>query len=169
MKKLMIALTFLSFNSYAGPVWLTMGASVLSQIKADLPSGSVVHSEGDVAGIIQVDAADVSKISGTIHNNLHRCGGFASFETKTEALGSIKRLAFWNRNKNVAHASYEIKAKELLHPIVQKVSGIQILSTIESLSNFQTRHYQSAEGKKAAEMIRDGWAKMSASRSDISD
>lgn len=166
MKIIYLTLAVLSFNSYAKPVWVNIGSSVLSAIKGELPKSAIIHQEGLHAGLLELDSKDVPKISGSIHHKLNRCGGFASFETKGDAIFSIKRLAFWNRERNISFAELEIKAADMVHPMMAQISLPQIQGTIEKLSSFKTRFHNTPEGKKSTELIHQNWSKIAAARSD---
>ncbi len=158
----------LSLNAYAGPVWLTMSSAVLSGIQSTLPKNALVLEHKDNTSLIQVQDADVSKISGTIHQKLKRCGGFSAHSNFADGKDGLSKFAFWNRRKNLEFSSYEVDKHDITQPMIDDVSEDEIRAMILSLSSFKNRGHKSASGVESTQSIKDKWAELSQGRSDIS-
>lgn len=170
MKKV-IGLVALTLSVAAGAAsdahWLTVDNAVLAKIRPQLNKSVQTVFTGEGASVVKLNAQEIEKLSGVIHDELHRCGGFIqhdSFEEAKEALTSQGNIHF---AKRAIFADYEINQKSFVAPLMNQVSEQSIRGMIETLSNYKTRHYKSDTGVQSSEFIRDSWAKLASKRNDV--
>lgn len=170
MKKIIgLVLLTASAATMAAPKtqWLTVDNEVLLKIRPKMNKSvqSLYSAQG--ATVVQLTDVEVEKLSGLIHDELHRCGGFIthdSFEEAREALSFQGDMYF---AKSALFADYTITKHSVVTPMVEQVKESSIRETIINLSNFNTRYYKSETGVKSSEFIRDTWANLSKHRSDV--
>jgi bacterial leucyl aminopeptidase len=163
-----LGLLSLSLNVQATPVWLTMSSAVLHGIQQNLPQNAIILDQKHDTTMIKVEDRDVLKISGTIHHQLKRCGGFSAHANAVEAKSALNGFAFWNRQKNLEFDSYEVSQQDLLDPMIDGVSEERIRQTILSLSKYKNRDHKSQSGIQSSLSIKDQWENLVKNRSDIS-
>ncbi len=171
MKNALIAASLLmATTAMAAPAtqWVTVDSTVLAKVQHKLGKAHKrSFLKGNGAVVLQLTTQEVELLSETIHDELHRCGGFMgheSFEEASQAINSQGESYF------AAHAKfddYSINSQSVVKPMVSDVKEPSIRGMIEKLTNFHTRHYKSESGIKSSEFIRDTWAALSAHRSDV--
>lgn len=170
MKKTIGILTLaFSTAAFAAPKaqWLTVDNDVLAKIRPKLNKSveSLYSNQG--ATVVKLTPSEVEALSATIHNELHRCGGFMghdSFEEAQLALSSQGEAMF---AKKAIFSDYEIRFQSKVRPMVNMVKESSIRGMIENLTNFNTRYYKSETGVQSSEFIRDTWASLAKKRSDV--
>src|SRR5688500_11938990 len=92
MKKLvgMLALT-LSTAALAAPnaQWLTVDNDVLAKIRPKLNKSVQTLHTAQGASVVKLTASEIDQLSATIHDELHRCGGFIAHESFEEAKDAL--------------------------------------------------------------------------------
>lgn len=170
MKKIigLIALS-LSAGVFAAPKaqWLTVDNTVLAKIRPKLNKSvqSLYSAQG--ATVVKMTPAEVEALSGVIHDELHRCGGFVTHDSFEEAQNALSYQGDMYFAKSAIFADYTIDQGTLVAPMVAQVEEPSIRAMIEKLSAFNTRYYKSETGVKSSEFIRDTWANLSKHRSDV--
>lgn len=170
MKKIigLIALS-LATGVFAAPKtqWLTVDNDVLAKIRPKLNKSVNTLFSAQGASVVEMTQAEVEQLSATIHDELHRCGGFIthdSFEEAQEALSFQGDMYF---AKSAIFSDYTINQSTLVAPMVAQVQEPSIRTMIEKLSAFNTRYYKSDTGIKSSEFIRDTWAALAKNRNDV--
>lgn len=170
MKKFigLIALT-LSAASFAAPKaqWLTVDNDVLAKIRPKLNKSVQTLFSAQGASVVKLTPSEVEMLSGTIHDELHRCGGFISHESFEEAQSALSFQGDMYFAKQAIFADYSIDQSLLVKPMVAAVNEPSIRNMIEKLSEFKTRYYKSETGVQSSEFIRDTWADLAKHRSDV--
>jgi leucyl aminopeptidase len=170
MKKIigLIALG-LSAASFAAPQaqWLTVDNDVLAKIRPKLNKSVQTLFSAQGASVVKLTPAEVEQLSGTIHNELHRCGGFISHESFEEAQSALSFQGDTYFAQSAIFSDYSIDQSSKVAPMVAQVEEPSIRGMIEKLSAFNTRYYKTETGTKSSEFIRDTWADLSKHRSDV--
>jgi leucyl aminopeptidase len=170
MKKIigLIALT-LSAASFAAPKaqWLTVDNDVLAKIRPKLNKSVQTLFSAQGASVVKLTQDEVEQLSETIHNELHRCGGFIAHESFEEAQNALSFQGDMYFAKGAIFADYTIDQSVLVAPMVAQVNEPSIREMIIKLSTFNTRYYKSETGIKSSEFIRDTWADLAKHRSDV--
>jgi leucyl aminopeptidase len=170
MKKIigLIALT-LSAASFAAPKaqWLTVDNDVLAKIRPKLNKSVQTLFTAQGASVVKLTQSEVEQMSATIHDELHRCGGFIAHESFEEAQNALSYQGDMYFAKGAIFADYTIDQSALVAPMVAQVEEPSIRGMIEKLAAFNTRYYKSETGIKSSEFIRDTWADLSKHRSDV--
>jgi bacterial leucyl aminopeptidase len=125
--------------------------------------GSRVLDEEQDRAILLLREPELQALSQFFHQRLHRCGGFTTHASLTEARAA---LADEPQGALGADASppLALAEPEVVGQLIPLVDAGQILATISGLSSFPTRFYQSPSGVEAAEWLRDQWAALAANR-----
>lgn len=170
MKKLIgfVALT-LSAATMAAPTsqWLTVDNQVLAKIRPQLNKSVQTVFTGEGASVVKLSPSEVEKLSEVIHHELHRCGGFIQHDSQEEAIEAITSQGELYFAKRAVFANYTIDQQNMAAPMVSQVQEKSIRDMINKLTEFNTRYYKSDTGVKSSEFIRDTWAALAKSRSDV--
>ena len=170
MKKI-IGLIVLSLSTVALAApkaqWLTVDNNVLSKIRPHLNKSVQTLYSAQGASVVKLSPSEIEQLSGIIHDELHRCGGFITHDSFEEARDALSFQGEMYFAKSAIFTDYSIDQANLVAPMVAQVEEPSIRSMIEKLSNFNTRYYKSETGIKSSEFIRDTWAEMAKHRSDV--
>lgn len=170
MKKILglVALT-LTATSFAAPKaqWLTVDNQVLAKIRPKLNKSVQTLFTAQGASVVKLTPVEVEQLSGVIHDELHRCGGFIAHDSFEEAQSALSYQGDMYFAKSAIFADYTIDQGTLVAPLVAQVKEPSIRTMIEKLSNFNTRYYKSETGVQSSEFIRDTWTALSKHRSDV--
>ncbi len=165
MKIFLLALS-LSLSVQAAPEasrFVSVNTSILSSLRGIFQRpGKIKHADAEKT-VMELSARETETLSGAIHQNLNRCGGFISHDTLAEAL-TPRRFSFFNRR---APIDYSISKTSVLRSMVTQVSEVNIRRTIIDLSSFETRFYKSDDGARTSELVFNKWKDLSRGRSDI--
>ncbi len=166
---LIVASLLISSVSMAAPKaqWVTVDAEVFAKVQTKLGKSYKSLHKGNGAIAMQLTAKEVEVLSETIHDELHRCGGFMGHESYDEAVQAINMQGETHFAKHAKFDNYTIENQSIVAPMVAQVNELSIRQMIEKLTNFHTRHYKSESGVKSSEFIRDTWADLSKHRSDV--
>jgi len=154
--------------------WISIERSVAETTQAAwVASGRdplVLEGEGNVV-IAQVREADVEFLSRVLHKQLHHCGGFMGHSNRDAAFDAAARA---NRPETVPITpgpaeGYTIDNGPVAQAMVAGVQGANLLQTMTTLSNFNTRYHNCTSGNQSALAIRDMWQAMAtaAGRTDV--
>lgn len=170
MKLTLIAASMLIASAaMAAPAaqWVTVDAEIFAKLQTKLGKSYKSVQRGNGAVAMKLTPKEVELLSETIHDELHRCGGFMGHESYEEA---IQAISFQGETEFAKHAKfddYSINNQSIVKPMVAQVNELSIRQMIEKLTSFHTRHYKSETGVKSSEFIRDTWADLSKHRSDV--
>lgn len=146
--------------------WVTVDSEILAKV-APVQKALMVEKEARGVSLIQLSEKEIESLSHVIHDKLHRCGGFITHDSKAEGEEALApRGDMYYAIKGI-YADYEIDQADLVEPMVASVAAGNIETTIRKLSSFNTRHYKSQTGVESSTYIRDMWAGLAKSRSDI--
>jgi leucyl aminopeptidase len=112
---------------------------------------------------VQIDAERLPLLSERVHETLRRCGGFVRHESMAEALAVLHRL----QDPAAAPAlapSYTIDDAVEVGTTLPLLQDSRILATIQRLSDFQNRLYNSSHGVAASDWLAGEWRSIVAGR-----
>jgi len=148
------ALASLASPSFAKDLWITADADsikTLQKVNAKIKSNSLSISQTQKV-IAQFDDENVLLLSKLMHDEHRRCGGFTVHSSEQDAIAASllpTTLASFvppviNQNAKVTNALSQLNANN-------------IKSTINDLSEFTNRYYQTSHGVNAANAIQTRW------------
>ncbi|MEN2427319.1 M28 family metallopeptidase [Chromobacterium vaccinii] len=175
----LLVLLGLAGVAQAQPVWISVGdqgyqllrkldAGAKSresrQLAADgrLAKGAAT---GETVHLVQVDEALLPKLSDSIHENLHHCGGFIVHRDLKEAQAALKGSAA--PLAGLVAPSYAIDNQAAVNQLLPQLQDSNILGTIQSLSNYQNRFYTTGHGVNASNWIAAQWKQLAGNRGDV--
>lgn len=168
----------------AETAWITVGDDALRVLRTVVPSVAPVSTaqvavtvperrgsrtlvrQTDNVHAVEVDEDALPWLSLAVHAQLHRCGGFVRHDSMAEALTVLHRLQS-PEAPTVAAPSYAIDDAAEVTPLLAQMQSSRILSTIQSLSDFQNRYYTSSSGVSASTWLFNTWKQLAAGRSDV--
>ncbi len=165
----------------AAPAYITVGDDAWSLIASEATDARVLSSRDvevsvplrrgepaltrshDRVHVLEIDERWLPRLSQAVHEDLHRCGGYVHHESMAEALATLHRL----NSAPVAELapSYSLDDGTAVQAMLPLLQDSQILSTIESLSQFQNRLYTSTTGVAASDWLAQQWRTLAGSRS----
>jgi bacterial leucyl aminopeptidase len=180
---LCLALLATSLSAQAGDkVWISLGSdayALLAELQPGLrssaqrtlvvsvPDGSLgqLRREQDTVHVVSVDEALLPRLSDAVHESLRHCGGYVRHSSLAEATQSLDaQRSIAQRGENALLATYPIDNQALVTPMLTQVQDSQILSTIQTLSDFQNRYYTTSHGTAASKHIYDTWTALAAGK-----
>jgi bacterial leucyl aminopeptidase len=159
----------------AAPTWITLGeraymllvpiapeARVLSSrrvgvTKPELRGSSTLVPGSENVLAVEVDDAVLDQLTESVHVQLHKCGGYARHESEAEALAVLHRLGRAAPEDTQRLPSYAIDNPAQVNARLPLMQASNILSTIEQLSAFQNRRYNSSHGEAASNWLANYW------------
>ena len=201
-----LSLAALSNASLAGEkIWISLGDAALAQLQkhsdSARPTLSVnsaltgagsnstlsttrrpgmtasISAKGEAIHLVQIDEDLLGALSGSIHDELHRCGGFMFHASLEDGLATLQAhsseaaksgTASAGRSALSSRPNYVIKQQALVTPMLAQMQASRIGQTIVDLSSFTNRYYKTSSGIAASNWIHQQWAALGAGRSDVS-
>ncbi len=151
--------------------WITLGADAFDTLRQ---GAGITHetmplvSYGAASGVVvtRVDAVDLDRISGILHEAHRRCGGFLLHPDLEHARATL--AAVGASAELGGGVPFEVDQAALVTTFTSGLVEANILATIETLSTqFNNRYHSHPSGAAAAQWIRDLWAGYAAGRSDV--
>jgi leucyl aminopeptidase len=162
--------------------WITVGDKAFTQLQKIAPQVIAKESkllrtndhkalvaETEKVHLVQVDEEQMLKLSEAIHHELKRCGGFMFHASEAEGKRSLAKQATPPATlATLARPAYNIDNQTLVNPVLSQMQASNITTTINDLSTFVNRYYNTTGGTDASNWLRTKWAGMATGRSDIS-
>lgn len=154
-------------------VWITVGADVFEAAARRLApppglAGGVVLEAFDrheEVVLTRLPLAAIDALSGIVHADFNRCGGFVKHESLAEAEAEMARLRAPRLAPEVL--PFTIDQPTLVATLAGGVSETELLATLTALSGFTNRYHAHPSGSASATWIRDQWAGLAAGRADV--
>ena len=124
----------------------------------------VINEQNDIA-LLRISESQLPALSGFMHDEYHKCGGFIAHESLTEAYKAINRSQ--TDNSNQAAVTYTIDNQTNVAPLVAEANAANILQTIQTLSAYPNRRYNQPSGLESANWIKNRWTQIAQNRTDI--
>lgn len=141
---------------------LLASRDVSVQVPAERGGARLVRA-ADRVHAVQVDAEALPRLSARVHEELRRCGGFVRHESMAEALAVLHRLQ--GSAAPALAPSYSIDDATEVNASLPLAQDSRILATIQRLSDFQNRLYNSSHGVAASDWLAGEWRGIVAGRS----
>jgi bacterial leucyl aminopeptidase len=141
---------------------LLSSRDVAVDVPAERGSARLVRAV-DRVHAVQLDADWLPRLSTRVHEELRRCGGFARHESMSEALAVLHRLQ--GTAEPALAPSYAIDDAAEVNAGLPLAQDSRILATIQRLSDFQNRLYDSSHGVAASDWLAGEWRGIVAGRS----
>ncbi len=151
------------FAQHAEPTsWLVVGADTWLGFRG--PTELMrMDGHGNLVVLVEAGAWEHDVLSGYIHENERRCGGYFAFPTREEAEAFIAMTPV----PSAFAPTYSIDSPALVNQWLPMAQEPNLRATISSLESFHSRHYLSATAVQAAEWIRDEWQALATGRDDV--
>ncbi|MDK2125866.1 M28 family metallopeptidase [Parachitinimonas caeni] len=183
MQRTLIAalLAGLFTTAHAGPtpkkVWITVGDQAFGQLQKLVPSvvaadsshvpNGMMMADGvssqDQVHVVEVDESVLHGLSDSIHDELHRCGGFVAHTSRQEAVRALQPA----NPANFTRPTYAIDNQSIVKPLLPQMQESKIGSTIVDLSKFTNRYYTTQAGVAASDWLSKQWQSLASGRSDV--
>lgn len=158
---------FLTASASAKDVYLTMGKDALQFQSSKFGQRLELVEESEEIVVIKIDEEALPYISYFMHDEFNRCGGFVFHENEEDARNTLAADDKRAMAKSSFFSFYQIDNEKVVRDAIAQVDPSQIKQTIEQLSNFNNRYYQSQTGVDAAKWIKNQWQMLSKHRSDV--
>lgn len=112
---------------------------------------------------VRIDADWLPRLSARVHEELRRCGGFVRHESPSEALAALDQAQ--GTAQSALAPSYAIDDAAEVNAGLPLMQDSRILATIQRLSDFQNRIYDSSYGVAASDWLTGEWRAIVAGRS----
>ncbi|MBD1558063.1 M20/M25/M40 family metallo-hydrolase [Vibrio sp. S9_S30] len=153
--------------------WITIGSDAIQHFTTTQEHKGLALSPQIVQGtdgitVSEINADDINNLSKLMHHEFKRCGGFFYHDSFEEAQAYAKQAASANQSfANFAAVNYTIDNESVTNAMMSETSQQNLTNTVNTLSNYYDRYYTSQSGYNAANWIRNHWAQLAQSRSDI--
>ncbi|MEO5732522.1 MAG: M20/M25/M40 family metallo-hydrolase [Rubrivivax sp.] len=104
---------------------------------------------------VEIDDQMIESLSQAVHENLRICGGFVRHDSMAEALAVLDRLQ--STPVPALAPSYAIDNPQLVQELMPRLQAANILATIDYLSSFQNRRYNSTSGRLSSDGLYARW------------
>lgn len=148
------------------PAWVIVGGEVAPEVEKFLePTAGESRIVGtrDGRAILRVKNGELDLLAGYFHETFNRCGGFTTHESLVEAETALADDAI-ALARELPGPELVPAAPDVVRRLIPLVNPSQIVSTINGLTAFGTRHHRATGGVQAASWLRDRWATMAAGR-----
>lgn len=148
-------------------VWVTIGSDALGTLESELSSGILdTRQNAEGVTVVKVPGDVIPELSHVMHTRFKRCGGFFVHDSQKQATGSLDNALSVSAITK-AFAGYSIDNGQVADALITEVEESNLVSSITTLSSYQTRYYTSQSGVDAALWIRDQFQLLAQNRPDI--
>lgn len=146
--------------------FITIGKDALESTNKENLLGTVFKVENDDVAVVEIDSANLEKLSHHMHDEFHRCGGYIVHDDLEEALNYVRDDEAKHWAEKGSFADYTIDQQEIVSEIINSVKEANINQVISHLSSYHNRYYNALYGVESSTWIKDHWAKLVENRSD---
>ena len=153
-------------------IWITMDKNNVTNLSKsrsiqNLPSVKTFdHIENENYNIFMINRSYLHNFSREIHSRRRYCGGFVVHQYKKDHKKHVEKVKLAGR-MDVQEFRYTIDQGDIVNKIMRVISGIQIEETINGLTDFNNRYFESDDGLKASEWLKMQWDNYTLDRQDI--
>ena len=149
--------------------WITVGDAAYAHLRKVAPQviakeSKLIKSEN--VYLVEVDEEQMLKLSGAIHQELKRCGGFMFHTSEAEGKRALSKQATLVTTA-FSRPAYVIDNQTTVAPVLSQMQSSNIAVTIADLASFVNRYYTTTGGTDASNWLKTKWTGMAAGRSDI--
>lgn len=169
---LWICLMLAASPAAASTSWITAGDTAYQKIRkiqprAKLRGSSVPRMDrGEKLHLLEVQTADLDKISARLHREMRHCGGFMHHASEADARRALA-MSDTVPLSSLTKPAYSIANQAIVAPMLEQMQDARISETITGLSGFANRYYASAPGVAASGWLKTRWTELAAGREDI--
>jgi leucyl aminopeptidase len=160
----------------AAPTWITVGDDALALLRKAAPHARTLASAqvpvtvpeqrgsrtlvqaSEGVHVVELDEDMLPGLSLAVHRSLRKCSGYAQHRSMAEALAVLHRLQ--TPQEPALLPSYVIDNQAQVMPLLPQLQASNLLSTIEQMSNFQNRRYNSSHGALASTWVYTAWQQL---------
>jgi leucyl aminopeptidase len=143
--------------------YMTIGNDMVNKTSAMLGKTSAVVSSNDHVTVMKIPTFKAFDVSNFMHGEKMSCPGFMLHETEAEA-NQYAKMAKSGVRANFL--DYTIDQEEIVTAYIAQVKEETIRATIQKLSSFQNRYYQSPTGVQSQNYVKETWSEILKGRSD---
>ncbi len=136
-----------------GEVWISVGKDDLGRLSAsETPMLGRPVSTSSRASVFRVLEDDLGRIATLMHDRFHKCGGFFAHSTREEAEADLSAPAV-----SPAALAYTVDQGAVVRPLAAAAREDSLRATIDGLTSYHNRYYQSDSGTQAAQWLAGRW------------
>jgi leucyl aminopeptidase len=154
--------------------WVTVGDKAYAHLQKAAPQviareSALVSSNQatEKVHLVEVDEAQMLKLSNAIHQELKRCGGFMFHSSEAEGKRALSTQAATLASTAFTRPVYAIDSQPQVTPVLALMQASNIAVTIADLATFVNRYYTTTGGSDASNWLKAKWTGMAAGRPDI--
>ena len=148
------------FAVQAEPVWISIEPKVLQALPAVevlqhqpiTPALSVLQAGHQQPVLVQVDDADLVKLSAYIHDEQHRCGGYIAYDSLDQAVKALTQPLL-----AASFTAPPLSQVTLVNTHLPQLNQAGIAQFISDLSQYTNRYYTTSSGTQSADWIASQW------------
>lgn len=143
----------------------TMSQSKRQSLSLETISANLKDERG--IAIVTLPESKLAELSGYMHKNHRRCGGYIwhkSIQKANEYVKSVEKLN--NLNKSVA-VEYTIDNDETVNAMLTQIVSSNLASTVNAMGSYNNRYYTASSGVEASEWLKSYWEGLTSTRDDM--
>jgi leucyl aminopeptidase len=180
-----LAACLASAGALAAPTWITLADDALQVLKRMTPSIEVLgtaevsvtvpesarspalRTRTERVHAVQIEDTWLEILSVMVHGELQRCGGYVHHDSMAAALATLHRLEVGPQAVGPA-PSYAIDDIAKVQLMMPQLQASNVLATIDAMTQFQNRRYNSSHGVAASNWLFNLWSGLKpAERRDV--
>jgi leucyl aminopeptidase len=158
-------------------VWISIGNDAVNMInnshnkqftltdiqtkQSVLNTQSITHNH-DI-NVVSIDESQLNNLSEFMHENFNRCGGYIFHDSLEEAQQYTANIPLTPQ----VVVNYTIDNPTGVNSLLNQLSSSNLSTTVDTLSNYNNRYYNSSTGVTSSNWLKNHWASISSNRSDI--
>ena len=151
-----------SANLFSEPRLISLDKDLYEEIFKKRPEIFFSQSAGKLV-LVSLDEQILPYISHLAHEKFKRCGGYVLEDSMDEAYSLLNSFQTFDNFE-----SKKLEDKEEVRKFIEEVNASFMKETIEKLSSFQNRYYESIHGVKSQTWVFEKWKSLAEGRSDTS-
>lgn len=142
-----------------------MTQSKRQSLGLDTISANLKNDRG--IAIVTLPESKLADLSGYMHQNHRRCGGYIwhrSIQQATEYVKSVEKL---NQLDKSVVVEYTIDNDETVNAMLTHIVSSNLASTVSTLGSYNNRYYTASSGVEASEWLKSYWEGLTSTRDDM--
>lgn len=160
------ALPYVSNSTEEKEIYVTVDADAVNFTQKTFGPRVELVEQKDGIAVLKIDESAVQWLSGLMHRNFNRCGGFMAHDTLDEAIQVLDQTENRKEAAFAPFADYSINQSSIVTPMLAQVKADEIFAMIQKLSAFNNRYYKSPTGVESAKFIYEKWKSLTSMRND---
>ena len=147
--------------------WITIDENSLDLTHKSIGNSFKEHKTVGGVSLIKIEEDAIKHLSSLMHINFNRCGGYFLHDSLEEGKKFLQLREKYSLIEKTNFENYKISEQEIIRPMIEQVNERKILGTIEKLTTFHNRYYQSETGVQSQNWLKAKWEELVKGRSDI--